>query len=55
LIGFANHLHARYELSFEPKEPHPGLHQILVRLRHPVKDQTVLYRRTYLVAKPGEQ
>jgi len=49
LIGFANHLHARYELSFEPKNPHAGLHQIRVRLRNPGKDQTVLYRRTYLV------
>jgi hypothetical protein len=55
LVSFANHLHARYELSFEPKDPHAGLHQIQVRLRTPVKDTSVLYRRTYLVAAPGEQ
>jgi VWFA-related protein len=55
LVSFANHLHARYELSFEPKEPHAGLHQIRVRLRTPGKDSSVLYRRTYLVAAPGEQ
>ena len=30
---FTNHLHSRYLLSFAPKEPQPGLHQIRVRLR----------------------
>jgi VWFA-related protein len=55
LINFANHLHARYELSFEPKNPHPGLHQIIVRLRNPVKGASVMYRTTYLVEKGGEQ
>jgi VWFA-related protein len=49
LVSFANHLHARYELSFEPKNPHPGLHQIRVRLRNPGKEQTLIYRRTYWV------
>jgi hypothetical protein len=24
MIGFANHLHSRYPLSFEPKNPTPG-------------------------------
>ena len=52
LVSFANHLHARYELSFEPKDPHPGLHQIQVRLQTPGKNTSVLYRRTYLVAVP---
>jgi len=47
LIGFANHLHARYALSFEPKDPHAGLHQIRVRLRNPSERGSVLYRRTY--------
>jgi len=28
--SFANHLHNRYLLSFEPKSPHSGLHQIRV-------------------------
>src|SRR5580698_1394967 len=30
---FTNHLHSRYLLSFAPKSPHPGLHQIRVRLK----------------------
>jgi len=55
LINFANHLHARYELSFEPKNPHPGLHQIKVHLRNPGKDVSTLYRTTYLFEKVGEQ
>ena len=55
LINFANHLHARYELSFEPKDPHAGLHQIKVRLRNPGKDSSVLYRTTYLATKPEDQ
>ena len=43
---FTNHLHNRYLLSFAPQNPHPGLHQIRVR----VKDDprvTVLARATY--------
>ena len=55
LINFANHLHARYALSFEPKNPHAGLHHIKVRLKSGDKNATVLYRSTYLVAEtPGE-
>ncbi len=53
LIDLANHLHSRYELSFEPKNPHPGLHQIRVRLRDP-KNCFLLYRTTYLVAGPSD-
>jgi VWFA-related protein len=49
LIDFANHLHNRYELSFEPKDPHPGLHQIRVRLRDGSSNATLLYRTTYWV------
>ena len=30
---FTNHLHSRYLLNFAPKDPHPGLHQLRVRLR----------------------
>ena len=30
---FTNHLHSRYLLSFAPKSPHPGLHQIRVRVK----------------------
>jgi VWFA-related protein len=51
LTLFANHLHARYGLSFEPKDPHPGLHHIHVRLRIPIEHGLVLYRSTYWVAK----
>jgi VWFA-related protein len=50
LIGFANHLHSRYLLSFEPRDPHAGLHRIRVRLRNAGANQTVLFRSTYWVA-----
>jgi VWFA-related protein len=49
MIDFTNHLHSRYLLSIEPKNPHPGLHQIRVRLRDP-GDRTVLARSRYWVA-----
>jgi hypothetical protein len=47
---FTNHLHSRYLLSFAPKEPHPGLHQIRVRLRtQPTNAEggTILARSSY--------
>jgi VWFA-related protein len=50
MISFANHLHSRYLLSFEPKDPHVGLHRIRVRLRNAGSNQTVLFRSTYWVA-----
>jgi len=50
MIGFANHLHSRYLLSFEPKNPHPGLHRIRVKLKDADSNQTVLFRSTYWVA-----
>jgi hypothetical protein len=43
---FTNHLHSRYLLSFAPKSPHPGLHQIRVGLKAPQTD-TVLARTSY--------
>ncbi len=43
---FTNHLHSRYLLSFAPKNPHPGLHQIRVRLRG-AGDEAVLARTSY--------
>ena len=43
---FTNHLHSRYLLSIEPKNPHPGLHQIRVRLRT-AGANTVLARTSY--------
>lgn len=38
MLDFTNHLHSRYLLSFEPKNPKPGLHEIRVRLREPGKN-----------------
>ena len=46
---FTNHLHSRYLLSFAPKSPHPGLHQIRVRLRD-AADGIVLARTSYWAA-----
>ena len=43
---FTNHLHSRYLLSIAPKSPHPGLHQIRVRLREESKN-AVLARTSY--------
>jgi len=49
MIDFTNHLRSRYLLSVEPKNPHPGLHQLRVRLRNPA-DRTVLARTSYWAA-----
>jgi VWFA-related protein len=46
MTDFTNHLQSRYLLSFQPKDPRPGLHQIRVRLRAPGKS-TVLARTSY--------
>jgi len=46
MTSITNHLHSRYLLSFEPKNPHPGLHQIRVQMREPEKS-VVLARRSY--------
>jgi VWFA-related protein len=43
---FTNHLHSRYFLSFSPPAPHPGLHQIRVRLRNS-REVVVLARTSY--------
>lgn len=45
--SFSNHLHSRYLLSFQPKKPRPGLHQIRVRLKDPERNETVLFRSNY--------
>jgi VWFA-related protein len=47
LVDFNNHLHSRYVLSFEPKQPHAGLHQIQVRLKQPMPGAVVLSRTNY--------
>jgi VWFA-related protein len=46
MIAFDNHLYNRYLLSFQPKNPRSGLHQIRVRLREPGKG-TVMARSNY--------
>ncbi len=43
---FTNHLHSRYLLSIAPSSPHPGLHQIRVRLKD-AGNETVLARTSY--------
>jgi len=49
MVDFTNHLYGRYKLNFMPKDPHPGLHQIRVRLRDPKPGQRLLYRTSYWV------
>jgi len=51
---FTNHLHSRYLLSFAPKSPRPGLHQLRVRLRDPAKG-TVLARTSYWAEETTKQ
>jgi len=46
LNDFSNHLYSRYLLSFVPKNPHPGLHRIVVRLASASND-SVLARTSY--------
>jgi VWFA-related protein len=48
MMEFANHLHSRYLLRFEPKHPHPGLHDVRVRIKGH-GNLTVLARRSYWV------
>lgn len=43
---FSNHLHSRYLLSFQPVQPHPGLHQLTVKVKRP-EGVTVLARSSY--------
>jgi len=50
LVGFTNHLHSRYVLSFDPQKPHPGLHKIEVRLKQPAGGVSVLSRTSYWAA-----
>ncbi len=46
MTNFDNHLHSRYLLSFQPSQPHPGLHRLSARLKEP-GDATVLARSSY--------
>jgi len=53
MLDFSNHLHSRYLLSFEPKDPHAGLHHIRVGLRNP-GEATVLARTRYWAGSAGQ-
>jgi len=46
MTEFTNHLYARYLLSFAPSKPHPGLHQITVKLKQH-GNGTVMARSSY--------
>jgi VWFA-related protein len=46
VTDFTNHLESRYQLSFQPKNPKPGLHHLRVRLKTPNGD-VVLARSSY--------
>jgi len=50
LNDFDNHLHSRYLLSFQPKDPKPGLHEIHVRLRS--GSASVMARSNYWAEAP---
>ncbi|HET9165634.1 MAG TPA: VWA domain-containing protein, partial [Candidatus Angelobacter sp.] len=53
MTDFDNHLHNRYLLRFEPKNPHPGLHHVRVRLKD-AGDRIVLARSSYWVEDPDK-
>lgn len=46
MTNFSNHLNNRYLLSFQPSKPHPGLHQLIVKINEP-GDATVVARTSY--------
>jgi VWFA-related protein len=53
MLAFTNHLESRYQLSIQPKNPHPGLHQIRVRLKNAAND-IVLARTSYWAEGPAQ-
>src|SRR5579864_2215163 len=53
MLDFTNHLYSRYWLSFSPKDPHVGLHQIRVRLRDTKPGERLLFRTSYWVGGPS--
>jgi len=50
LFDFTNHLHSRYILSLQPKQPHAGLHHLQVRAGA-ADHLTVLARTSYWAQK----
>jgi hypothetical protein len=53
MLEFTNHLHSRYLLSFQPRDPHPGLHELRVRLRDSPKAE-ILARGSYWANGPAQ-
>ena len=49
---FDNDLYSRYLLSFQPSDPHPGLHKVQVTLTEPRKHMAVIARNSYWAAPP---
>jgi VWFA-related protein len=49
---FDNDLYNRYLLSFQPSDPHPGLHKVEVRLNNPRKHTAIIARNSYWAAPP---
>ncbi|HEY2383969.1 MAG TPA: VWA domain-containing protein [Terriglobia bacterium] len=49
---FDNDLYNRYLLSFQPSDPHPGLHKVEVKLSTPRKHASVAARNSYWAAPP---
>ena len=47
---FDNELYNRYLLSFQPADPHPGLHKVQITLNTPGKHMTVIARNSYWTA-----
>ena len=47
---FDNELYNRYLLSFQPADPHPGLHKVQITLNTPRKHTTVIARNSYWTA-----
>jgi hypothetical protein len=54
LTAFDNHLYNRYLISFQPKNPRPGLHQIRVRLREAGKG-SVMARTNYWASGSSQE
>jgi VWFA-related protein len=53
MLEFTNHLHSRYLLSFQPRDPHAGLHELRVRLRDGAKVD-ILARGSYWANGPAQ-
>ena len=47
---FDNDLYNRYLLSFQPSDPHPGLHKVEVKLNNPKKHTAIIARTSYWAA-----